>query len=126
MLVGQLAMALALLLMTTTSADASRTASRTASPTDGYVFTGLYCLFMVGYSVAQSMVFVDVYQTFGGRPELGLWLGLLSSVGSLGRMVGPLAAVGLFSKWGAGAVWAANAGLVAGGSLLTIAMLFVS
>lgn len=84
-------------------------------------FSGAYLLFMIGYSIAQSMVFVDFYQTFGRSKHLGLYVGLLSSVGSAGRVVGPLVAVGLYSlNTGGLTLMLTNAGLVGLGALATL------
>ena len=58
------------------------------------------------------------FQHFGRTPRLGAYIGYMSSMGSAGRAAGPLVAVALYSASPSGlAVFAANAGLVAAGSV---------
>jgi MFS family permease len=89
--------------------------------TDEVQFIIAFCAYYVFYVIAQTTVFTLFYSLLAEHPKCAVWIGWISSTGSLGRWIWPLVSVNLFSI-GAGTVWLLTAAVVAllGPALLVI------
>jgi MFS family permease len=77
-----------------------------------YQFIIAFCAYYIFYVIAQTTIFTVFFSLLAEHPKCAVWMGWISSTGSLGRWIWPIVSVNLFS-FGAGMVWLMTAAAVA-------------